>query len=107
MQVVDVLRDYSGRLTGTVEAREREVAAARPCGGELRVHGKASPPRLVAHLLAREEVVELDRPVVRPEPAGRAEIGNAAFGGNPGAGERSDHVRALHQVLQFVDGALQ
>src|SRR6476619_6761103 len=99
MQVVDVLRDYGGRLAGAVEAREREVAAARPGGGELRVHGKAAPPRLVPHFLAREEIIERDRPVLRPEPAGRAEIRDAALGGNSGAGERGNQARALHQVL--------
>src|ERR671934_2921151 len=107
MQVVDVLRDYGGRLAGAVEARERKVAAARLGGGELRVHGKSPPPRLVPHLLAREELVERDRPVLRPEPAGRAEIGDTALGGNAGAGERSYDARALYQVLQFVDGGLQ
>src|SRR5438067_4700765 len=94
MQVVDVLRDYGGRLAGAVEARERKVAAARLGGGEWRVHGKSPPPRLVPHLLAREELVERDRPVLRPEPAGRAEIGDAALGGNPGTGERGYDARA-------------
>src|SRR5215831_9985313 len=107
MQVVDVLRDYGGRLAGAVEAREREVAAARPGGGELRVHGKATPPRFVPYLLAGEEILKLDRPVLRPEPAGRAEIRDAALGGKAGAGEWGNDARALHQVLQFVDGGLQ
>ena len=106
MQVVDVLRDYGGRLAGAVEARERKVAAARLGGGEWRVHGKSPPPRLVPHLLAREELVERDRPVLRPEPAGRAEIGDAALGGNPGTGERGYDARGFDQALQLVNGSL-
>src|SRR5262245_64116696 len=90
MEIVDVLRDHGRRLAGAVEARERKVSAARPGGGKLRVHGEAPPPSLVAHLLAGEELVEGDRLVLGPQPAGRAEGGDGAFGRDAGTGERAD-----------------
>ena len=58
------------------------------------LHGEAPPPGFVAHLLARQEFVERDRPVLGPDPAGRTEIRNAAFGRDAGAGERQDHLGA-------------
>ncbi len=57
------------------------------------LHGEAAPPGFVAHLLARQELVERDRPVLGPDPAGRAKIRNAAFGRDARAGERHDHAR--------------
>src|SRR5262244_3042109 len=107
MQIVDVLRDHGRRLAGAVEAGKRKVPATGPGGGKLRVHGKAPAPSFVAHLLAREELVERDRLILGPEPAGRAEIGNATLGGNSRSSERGDDARALHQLLQFVDSGLQ
>src|SRR3989442_7021550 len=95
MQVVDVLRDHGRRLAGAVETGERKVPATGLGGEKLRVHGKAPPPSFVAHRLAREELVERDRPILRPEPAAGTEIGNAALGGNAGSGERGDDARAL------------
>src|SRR5262245_8297454 len=107
MQIVDVLRDHGRRLAGAVEAGKRKVAATGPGGGKLRVHGKAPTPSFVAHLLAREELIERDRFILRPEPARRAEIGNATLGGKSGSRERGNDARALHQLLQFVDGCLE
>src|ERR1700739_2322570 len=107
MQVVDVLRDHGRRLAGAGETGERTVPATGPGGGKLCIHGKAPPPSFVAHRLAREELVERDRPILRPEAAWGAEIRNAALGGNAGSGERSDDARALHQLLKFVDSGLQ
>src|SRR5215471_16231084 len=107
MQIVDILRNHARRLAGAVETRERKVSATGLGGGKLRLHGKAPPPSFVAHRLAREELVERDRLILRPEPAGGAAIGNAALGGNAGSGERRDDARARPQLLQFVDTGLQ
>src|SRR5439155_899038 len=87
MQIVDVLRHYAGRLAGAIEAGQRQMAATRERRGKMLLHGEAAPPGLVARLLAREEFVERDRPVLGPDPARRAEVRNAAFGRNAGAGE--------------------
>ena len=108
MQIVDVLRDHGRRLAGAVEACEREVAAAGPRCRKLRIHGEPPPPGLVAHLLAgATNSSNGNRPVLGPQPAGRAEIRNAALGRNAGAGERGDDARAFDQLLQLVDGGLQ
>src|SRR6266540_505490 len=107
MQIIDVLRDHRRYLAGAVEAGERKVAAPGPGGGKLCIHGKTPPPRLITHVLAREELVERDRPVLGPEPAGRAKVRDAALRGNSGSGERADHACAVHVLLQFVDSGLQ
>src|SRR6185503_10615157 len=107
VQVVDILRHQSRHLAGAVEARQRAMAAAGPGGGKARLHGEAPPPGLVAHLPAAKEVVELDRPVFAPQPAGRAEIRDAAFGRDAGAGERHDPARGGDQLAQAVDGAVE
>src|SRR5262249_17156904 len=97
MQIVDILRNHGRRLAGAVETGEGKVPAAGLGGGKLRLHGKAAAPSFVAHRLAREELIEGDRLILRPEPAGGAEIGNAALGGNAGSGERGDEARGLHK----------
>src|SRR5262249_36682373 len=91
----------------SVETGERKGPATRPGGGKLRLHGKAPAPRFVAHLLAREELIERDRFILRPEPAGRAEIGNATLGGNSGSRKQGHEPRSLHEFLQLVDSGLQ
>src|SRR5262249_62327179 len=107
MQVVDVLRDHARCLADAVKAGEREMTATGLGGGKLRLHGKASAPSLVAHVLACEELFEWDRSVFCPEPAGRTEIRDAALGGNSGSGKGGDNPRALDELLQFVDCGLQ
>ena len=100
MQIVDILRDQRRNLAGAVEPGERAMAAARFRLGETLLHDEAPPPGLVAHLAAGHEFVERDRLVLGPQAAGRAEIRNAAFGGDAGAGERHDGARVLDQVAQ-------
>ena len=90
VQIVDVLRHHAGRLAGPVERSQRTVPAPRLCAAELILHGEAPPPGLVAHLLAGQEIGELDRPHLGPDAAGRAEIRDAAFGRDAGPGERHD-----------------
>src|SRR5262249_44897199 len=107
MQIVDVLRDHRRRLAGTVDAREPEASAPGPGGGKLRTHGNAPRPGFSAHLLTGNELVERDRLVLGPKPAGRAEVRDAALRGNAGTREGSDQARPLHQILQLVDGGLE
>jgi hypothetical protein len=106
MQIIDVLGDHSRRLAGAVKACQRKMSATGARAGEMRLHREASPPGFVAHVLAGEEFIERDRPVFRPQPPGRAEVRNATLGRNSGAGERNDHARPLHQLLEPVDGRL-
>src|SRR5271166_3538239 len=107
MQIVDILRDHCRDLSRPVEACQREMSATWFRGGELRLHGEAPAPCLVAHLLARDELVERDRLVLGPQPARGAKIGDATLGRNSGAGERCDDTRRLDQLLEMVDSGLQ
>ena len=48
----------------------------------------------------RQEFIERNRCVLGPDPARRAEIGNAAFGRDAGARERNDNLGRLHHLAQ-------
>jgi hypothetical protein len=90
MQIVDVLGDDGGDLAGPVERGKRAVAASRPRRGKGRFHRKAPPPCLIPGIGTGDELIERDRAVAGPQSAGRAEVGNPAFGRNAGAGEGND-----------------
>ncbi len=66
VQIVDVLGDEAGNLAGAVEPGERPMPAAGLGPREILFHGEAPPPGFVAHLAARQEVVERDRLVLGP-----------------------------------------
>src|ERR1700733_8992685 len=55
---------------------------SRPRQPELVLHCEAPPPGFVPRLLAGQKLVERNWPVLRPEATRRAEIGDAAFGGD-------------------------
>src|SRR5579872_7313056 len=107
MQIVDVLGDHGRDLAGTIERGKRAVTASGPGGRKRRLHGKAPPPRFIARLLACDELVERDRPVARPQSARRAEIGNAAFGRDAGAGEGNDDGRRGDHLAEALNAALK
>ena len=98
MQVVDVLGDHGGNLAGPIQAGQRAVAPSRPGIAELVGHGEATPPGFVARFLARHELIERNRPVLGPQPAGRTEVGYAAFGGDAGPGERHGNLGIADEV---------
>src|SRR5205085_6837343 len=109
VQIVDVLGDDRRRLAGPVERGERTVPPPRLGRGKGRFHGKASPPGLVAGLLAHDELVEIDRAIFGPDAAGRAEVGDAAFRRDAGAGEghdgggfRDQFAEPLHAAAQIL-----
>src|SRR6185369_12838215 len=106
VQVVDVLRHDARRFTNTIKARQREMPAAWSCLTEMLLHREAPPPGFVAHLLARQELVERDRPVLGPDSAGRAKIRNAAFGRDPRAGEGDDDLGSIDEVAQARNACL-
>src|ERR1700683_185544 len=108
MQVIDVLRHHSGHLSGPIKAYQRPMPSARLGLAELILHREAPPPGFVPRLLACQKLVERNRPILRPDTARRAEIGNAAFGGNAGPGKRQDddglrdHVRkSLYRAAEI------
>ena len=103
VQIVDVLRDHRRRLAGPIEAGERQMAA-RPAA-----LSKTAPPWRTAAARTSSRISWLAMNssngigwYLGPEAAGRAEIRNAAFGGDAGAGERHDRARACDQVAQAL-----
>src|SRR5262249_31932574 len=86
VEVVDVLRDNASRLTHPIDARKREMPAARSCSGEVLVHGEAATPSLVTHFLTGQKIVELNRFHSRPNASRGTKIRDAAFGRNARAG---------------------
>jgi len=105
MQVVDVLGHDGGNFARFVERRQRAMTSARPGRGKGRLHGKTAPPCFVAGVLAGDEFIVGDRPVAGPQSAGRAEIGNAGFGGDAGAGERNNDFRLGDHVAELFHAA--
>ena len=81
-------------------SRVRDDRGPAGRGRTRRSMANAPPPGLVARLLARQELVERNRPVLGPDAARRTKIGNAAFGRDAGAGERQHHARLVHQRAQ-------
>ena len=90
VQALDVLRDHRRQLALLVQSDERVVPGVR-----ARVaHGGPAfdllPPVLDASRLARQEFLEVDGPVARPDPVRAAEVRHARLGRDAGAGE-ADH----------------
>src|SRR5262249_82014 len=107
VQVVDILGDNARNLAGLVQCSKSPVAAARLGRRKHRRHRKPALPGLVPRLLARHELVVGDRPVAGPDAARRAEVGDAAFGGDPGAGEGDDAETSGKQLPQSLDALAQ
>ena len=107
VQIVDVLGDDARHLAGPVKTGDGAVAAAGLGAAELILHGKAAPPALVPHLRVGQEVAEFDRPHLGPDAAGRPEVGDAALGGNAGAGEGDHHLGGLDHVPQTADAGFK
>src|SRR5215467_916347 len=106
MEVVDVLRHDARCFASTIEARQCEMTAAWPCLAEVFLHREATSPGFIAHLLARQKLVERDRPVLGPDPTGRAKIRNAAFGRDSRAGKRYDDLRRIDELTQPCNACL-
>src|SRR4051812_9223760 len=107
MEIVDVLGDDPRNLARLIERSQRAVAAAGFGPAELFLHCKTPPPALVPHVLAGQEVAEVDRLHLGPDPAGRPEVRYPAFRGDAGAGEGHHHLRLLHQLAQPGDTSLK
>src|SRR6185312_4644676 len=100
VQVVDVLGDDRLRLAGRHQARAGVVAGVRLAAGPAGATGEGAIPRLATLGLAADEIPEVDRAHLAPDPARTAEIGNAGLCGNAGPGEDRHAPRALDHVPQ-------
>src|SRR4051794_12745833 len=76
MQPVDVLSDYATDPAGGFPAGQNFVARVRLRRSELAVHLAFLPPVFVAGLGTFEEFSVIDGPILRPDTARRAEVGD-------------------------------
>src|SRR6184192_3929634 len=77
----------------TLPRRTRAVTAIGFGRLEGVLHDEAASPGFAARSLRGEELVEIDRRHLCPDPARAAEIGNARLGADAGAGEHNDALR--------------
>ena len=102
VQPVNVLGDDVGDVAQLHQPRHRPVAWTGFCLGDGLADHQEAPPCLEAGVFGGQKRTVFDGLVARPEAAGRAEVGNAAFGGDAGAGEHHRAPGALDQTRQFI-----
>lgn len=87
VETVDVLGDHVGDFAGLRKRRDDAVATIG-CGRSDSLFGAdLSAPGFATHLFRGEEVVEHNRLILVPDPAGAPEIRNAGFSAYARAGE--------------------
>ena len=78
--------------------------AAIGCGGAKGfLHRKAAAPGFAPRLLRTQKIGEIDRRHPGPDAAGAAEIGDAQFGADAGAGKDDGAARVGDQSAKFGD----
>src|SRR5207253_925048 len=90
VQPVDVLRHHRLHAAQPLERGDRLVGGVGPGGEELSGSFGLVLPVLDAFNLGGEEFVEVHGLAAGPHAVGAAEVGNAAAGGDAGAGEHQD-----------------
>src|SRR5258708_2980377 len=91
---------------GTPPSRSNHQRMDRTVAGiglgrlEKLLHLEAATPGLAPRLLRGEKLIEIDRRHLGPNAAGAAEIGDAAFGADAGAGEDDDTLRLGEHPLE-------
>ncbi len=103
VQAVDVLGDDASRRPAPHQHLDGAVAAARFRFADGVLTGEFSPPRLAAHLLGGNEVLELDGTIAVPDTAGAAVVGNARFGADAGAGEHHGAAAVFDRLCEQLD----
>src|SRR5690606_29538070 len=87
MQPIDVLRNDTVDPALLLPGAEHLVAGVGLGLFEFDMRERLLPPVLLPGRRAGEKVVEVDRLRRRPDPAGRAKVGDAALGADPRPGE--------------------
>jgi hypothetical protein len=105
MQIVDVLGDDVRCLAAAHQFGDGTVAGIGRGVREHVLHGETPPPRLATHLGGAQKIVEIDGRHLRPDAAGRTEIGNAGFGRNARAGENHHARHAAQKPGEIFDVA--
>ena len=77
-----------------IQVGERAVAFVRLDIREILTHEYLLPPRLDTGVFVRQKLLKEHRAIVSPNAAGRAVVGNAAFGADACAGEGDRTFRA-------------
>jgi hypothetical protein len=101
VQPVDVLGDDRGGAAGTDQFGAGAVAAVGGGLSKCVLHVETPFPGFPAGFVGAHEVAEIDRGVLGPDAAGGAEVGNAGFGADPGAGEQDDAIGGVDQAGEF------
>src|SRR5580700_2301138 len=107
MEIIDILGDYGGHLARTVKAGERAMSPPRLGIAELVLHGEATPPGFVTRFLAREELVEWDRPVLGPKSTRGAEVRDTAFSRDARAGKWHDRGCLVYHLVKTRYGGTE
>jgi hypothetical protein len=80
MQAIDVLRDNASNLASRFPAGKNRMRDIRLGISKVAVHFAFLPPVFVTTIGASKKLIKVHSAILRPYPAGRAEIGDAAFG---------------------------
>ena len=103
MQIVDVLRDHARHFAGTVEACQRQMAAAGLRAAEMFAPSRTDAARLHRASPGWQRIHRRESAVPGPQPTGRAKIRNAAFGRDAGAGEWNNDLGGSHQFSELCN----
>ena len=107
MQPVDVLGDDRRRRAAADQFRDGAMAAIGRGGAKGLLHRKAAPPGFAPRLLRGEKIGEIDRRHPGPDAAGAAEIGDARFGADAGAGKDDGTARPAINAGELGDVAIE
>src|SRR5277367_4548498 len=107
VQPVDVLGDDRSGRAAADQFGDRAMAAVRRGALKSFLHRKAPPPGLAARLLRGEKIGKVDRGHFCPDAAGAAEIGNARFGADAGAGKDDGATRFVDHPGEFGDVGIE
>src|SRR5271168_1193980 len=87
VQIVNILRDHMSDLAGVDQGRNSKMTVIRFGTDPAGRPGKGALPSLAPRVLVVHECVEVDRFHPAPDAARAAEIWNAGFSRDAGAGE--------------------
>src|SRR6516162_2314241 len=103
MEAVDILGDDRSDGTAADELGNSTVTAVRLRISPGVVGLEAAPPGFTPSLVGGEEIREIDRRHLCPDPAGAAEIGNPRLGADAGTSEDNSLTGALDDAGELGD----
>ncbi len=103
MQPVDVLGDDRADFAAANQFGDRTMTAVGGSAAKNLLHRKAAPPGFAPRLFRGEKIGKIDRRHAGPDAARAAEIGNAGFSADAGAGKDHGAARLFDQSGEFGD----